>query len=380
MEIIRLNATHYDALLSLLNTVFSRKNNREMDFEKEIPKMWVRDDVHMGCHFGIFENGSLVAAMGVYPFTVTVGTETLRFATTGNIAVRPDCEGKGYMGALMDRAMTELDRLGIDVARLGGLRSRYNRYGFDSCGQNYSFTFTEKNRTRKFPHFKGGISFQRIAANDKETLAFASSLYNANALAVPRTPETAYVCMTMWQNVPFLATRNGTKIGYLCANAAKTAIAECNAIDTAALTDMICAWQELTGAPLSFYRQAHQIESIRVFSAVCETSNCYAPSHFLIRNWEKTVDAFMKLKEGYAPLPTGELTVKIIGYGTLCLYKNETSAGCRLCDEIPNVTLEALDAARYLFGPYPPFYTAEATPTAQAFLPLPLSWNTLDRV
>ena len=66
-----------------------------MDFLRDIPKMWVRDDAHMGKHIGIFEGDRLVAAMGIYPFDALVGGVPLRFATTGNIAVHPMLRGAG---------------------------------------------------------------------------------------------------------------------------------------------------------------------------------------------------------------------------------------------------------------------------------------------
>ena len=161
MKVQRLTAKDYDEMIELLNSVFTRKNGRIMDFEREMPKMCVRDDEHMGRHIGIFDNDSLVACMGIYPFDTRVGDKALRFATTGNIAVHPDHEGKGYMGMMMDEAMRELERLDVDVARLGGLRSRYNRYGFEACGQNYSFSFTDKNRLRRFAEYDTDITFSK---------------------------------------------------------------------------------------------------------------------------------------------------------------------------------------------------------------------------
>ena len=44
MKIERLTAQHYDALIGLLNTVFSKTNRRNMDFEREMPKLRIRDD------------------------------------------------------------------------------------------------------------------------------------------------------------------------------------------------------------------------------------------------------------------------------------------------------------------------------------------------
>ena len=54
MELRRLKAEDYDSLLDLLNKVFSIKNQRQVDFEKDLPKMWARTDEQMGKHFGVF--------------------------------------------------------------------------------------------------------------------------------------------------------------------------------------------------------------------------------------------------------------------------------------------------------------------------------------
>jgi len=380
MEIQRLKAEHYDELLNLLNFVFSRKNNREMDFEKEMPKMWGRDDEHIGKHLGIFEEGRLVACIGIYPFDVIVAGQTLRFATTGNIAVHPDFEGKGYMGAMVEKAMDELDRMNIDIARLGGLRSRYNRYGFEACGQNFTFTFTEKNRLRKFPAFKGGITFKQITHEDKEALAFTAELYNKNEIAVPRNAENAYICLTMWQNVPYLALRENKPVGYVCASANKAGIAEFDAVDLNALTDMVCAWQELAGGNISFGRQMHQVESVRVFSEVCEGCLAHSPSHFKIINWAKVTEAFFKLKAGYCKPMPGELKIGIEGYGAIRLFADDSGVCCELYDGKTDITLDPVSATRYIFGTLSPVYTAYAPPVAQSWFPLPLSWNGQDRV
>lgn len=380
MEIKRLGAEHYDDLINLLNVVFSRKNGRDMDFEKEIPKMCVRDDEHMGKHLGIYEGDRLAAAMGVYPFDTVVAGQELTFATTGNIAVHWDFEGRGYMGAMLDFAMKELERMNVDCARLGGLRSRYNRYGFETCGQNYSFNFTSKNRERKFVDFKDDITFAPIGADDVDWHTFAASIYNRKAIAVPRTPENVYLCMTTWKNRPFIAMRGGYAIGYLCVNPVGDTIAEMAAVDVASLADMVCAWQARVGEILHFTLPAYDIEAIRLFSAVCESSSIVTPSHFKVRNWEKVVDAFLKLKASYSPLVCGELIIEVVDYGTIRLFVDGENVGCERTERSPDVSLDGHSASRYIFGPYPPICTADAPAIAQAWFPLPLSWNGQDRV
>lgn len=380
MEIQRLKTEHYDELLSLLNFVFTRKNKREMDFEKEMPKMCVRDDEHMGHHIGIFDGERLVACMGIYPFEVIVAGEKLLFATTGNIAVHPDHEGRGYMGKMMDAAMAELDRLDVDAARLGGLRSRYNRYGFEACGSNYGFAFTEKNRLRYFPDFKGDVTFKRIGKDDANDLAFTVELYNKGKISLSRTESNAFSCLTMWQNIPYIAYRGDKPIAYICADPSGRSIAEMDAIDTKSLADTVCAWQSKVNSSINFYRQAHEIDSIRLFSAACESFSVYSPSHFKIRRWDRVIDAFMKLKASYSPLAKGELCIGIAGYGNLLIFSGADGVGCRLSDRAPDLTLDPLVASRYFFGPLPPVCAADTSALAEAWFPLPLSWNGQDRL
>ena len=380
MAVQRLGKDNYDEIIGLMNAVFSRKNGKPQDFERDMPKMCIRDEAHMRKHFGVFEDGKLVACLGVYPYETLVAGEKMLFATMGNVATHWDYEGKGYMSEMLDRGLLELTDLNVDVVRLGGLRSRYNRYGFESCGQKYGFAFTVKNRERKCPDFQNDITFAVIEKDDKAALAFVAELYNNNKIAVPRTADDAYLSMSAWQNIPYMAIRSGKPIGYLCANATGLSLAEIFAVDTQSFIDMICAWQIRCGETIHFSLQPHCIAEIQFFSAVCESSHISSPSHFFIRNWEKAVNAFMKLKNSYCELPMGELNVEIQGYGTIQLFVNETGAGCKKTNEKADVSFDHLTATRYIFGLYPPVCTGKTNALAQAWLPLPLSWNGQDRV
>ena len=66
MEIKRLKKENYDELISLLNLVFTKQNKCEMDFEKELPNMCIRDEEHMRKHVGLFVDNKLVSVVGVY--------------------------------------------------------------------------------------------------------------------------------------------------------------------------------------------------------------------------------------------------------------------------------------------------------------------------
>ena len=153
IKIVKLKAEHYTQLICLLNSVFERKNGVPTDFERDLPKMCVRDDFHMSNHLGIFDNDKLVAVLGVYLIPTVIADEEFLFATVGNIAVHPNYEGKGYMTILLDKAMQDLMKKKVDVSRLGGLRQRYNKFSYEYSGSIYNFTLTSYNNQKLFKNY-----------------------------------------------------------------------------------------------------------------------------------------------------------------------------------------------------------------------------------
>lgn len=378
MELRRLKAEDYDALLGLLNGVFTRHNGREQDFEKMLPKMCVPDDAHMGKHFGIFEEGQLVSCIGVYPLDGVVAGENIRFATMGNIATHIDHTGKGYMSKLIDVALQELKDLQVDAARLGGNRFRYNRYGFESCGQALYFTFQKGTLAARFPN-AGEITFVKIDPKDTQALAFCCGLYNENAIAVTRSVQDCYAVMTAWEHIPYLCLQGGEPVGYLCADESGMDVAEVFGVDLKRFTDILCRWQKEKETTVCFALQPHNKEYIRRFAAVSDVMKVQSPSHFKVYNWEKVIGAFLKLKASYLELTKDELVLQIEDYGAVRIFVDENGAGCEKTDRAPRLSLTGLEAARFLFGPLAPEDVVAQALDVNWF-PLPLSWNGQDRV
>ena len=380
MELRRLCKDDYDEWLALLNAVFSRKNNKDQRFEAELPKMCVRDDEHMGHHLGIFEDGKLVACLGVYPLETTVCGEKLLFSTTGNVATHWEYEGRGYMSRLMDAAMEELERIGADASRLGGKRRRYNRYGFESAGQNYVFSFPKDHMAPYYTESEKSIRFQRIGREDTEALAYMADLYNREPLAVRREGENIYNTLVAWLNVPFLALENDRPIGYICANEAGTWFAECFTERTEDMPRMLAAWQMQRQVSMTLLIPAYAVDVIRLLTPICDGIGVSVPCHFLIRHWDRVVNAFMKLKASYSPMAAGRLCMGIEGYGSILLECDGGQVSCRKTDEKPEFVLDRLSAVRYIFGPHHAACAGPAHPMADSWFPLPLSWNGQDRV
>lgn len=385
MEIVQLGASDYDEWLSFLNEVFGRTNGKPMDFEKELPKMCVRDEEHMCKHIGVREEGKLRAIVGIYPLPAHICGIPVLFSTVGNVATHWEWEGRGYMSRLLDCAMDKLGSMGADASRLSGYRQRYNRYGYENCGTVYHMTLTERNSQALCPLSEEKFAFSKIDQGDLQSLAFADSLYQKNGIAVVRNAATdyrdVYSSLTAWRHEPYLVTRlDGTAIGYLSVSAEQNNLAEVGAVDVDILCKILCQWQRRVNMDIQFQVAPWQTEALQKLGAVCEQMYIEAPNLFKICNWVKVTDALLKLKMSYTELPDGELIVEIEGHGNICLYVRGQEAGCVSTNRSAALKMNELTAARFLFGPMPVASVVKAHDWASAVLPLPLSWNLQDRV
>ena len=141
MEIKRLTVEHYDALLALLNDTFGNKAGKPVDFLSVQPKMWVRDDEHMRCHFGVFEDGRLCAVVGIYPLRTVIDGTPFLFATTGNVATHPEYRRRGLGRTIMETVIGYAREKGITFITLEVRESNaaaiglYETFGFYQVGR-----------------------------------------------------------------------------------------------------------------------------------------------------------------------------------------------------------------------------------------------------
>lgn len=389
MEMRKLKAGDYEELLEMLNSTFAHKYGREMDFINEQPKMWVKDDEHMGRHIGIFEDGRLASVVGMYPLPTRIMGEKCMFMTTGNVATRPEYEGRGYFTAIFGEIMREIEENGIDAARLGGARQRYGRYGFEPCGSSYRYEYTATNRIKCFGNGDYGITFRRVRAEDTAELEFIRDLVVKKRFYVERGRDLSdqYRALTTKHSLPYIATRGDTNVGYLCAYADGTFvgasengrnISEMGAIDEQVRVDMINAWQKRVDKNLSFTLAPHESEAVFTFTSIAESFSINTPSHFRVLNYSNIANALMKLKASYTEMPECEALIGIKDYGTLRLYSKGGECGAEIIDKSPSFTLDRSATSRLLFGPMLPSSFPGVPKELASLLPLPLSWNTLD--
>ncbi len=383
MEIVRLNKNDYDEWLSVLNTVFSKQNKMEMDFEKVLPKMCGWDDYHMNMHLAVKENGKICALLGVYPIPVKIGSTELLFSTVGNVATLPEHEGKGYMRALMTAAMEELERIGADGSRLSGARQRYNRYGYEISGISYNFRINE--HTTKHCADHTGIEFKALSPTDNDALHYIRSLRENLPMHTIRSEgedlTNEYNVLCSFWHTPYIALRDGKTVGYITVSYDAHTISDAAADDPETLAQIVFCWQKKVGGEITLVQPGTAFDAVNYFSGVSASMQLTSPSLFKIIHFDNVADALIKLKkECGAQLPNGESVIGIKDWGNLLICCDNANAYCKKTDRQASIVLDKLEATRFLFGPFAPNAVAACDGFLSALLPLPLSWCGVDRV
>lgn len=386
LELVRLRADDYIEAIDFMNLVFSQ-NGRPHNFEKMLPKMCLPDEAHMNMHFAMKRDGRIRGMLGVYPLPARIAGRDFLFSTVGNVCTHINERGNGLMQALMKEAMAELDRLGADASRLGGLRSRYNRYGYEKAGTLWHLRLTERNLKDEFGSKPPIMHFVPIAAEDRMELERAMRLHDRTPFHVIRgSVQDFYLTCKAWKSTPYAAyTEQGKYVGYLTADESGAAIVESAAEDPAEEQKMICAWLGWRGVPsISMSLMPLQNNLLQYFGRIAEDIGSGTANSYFIRNWVGITDAFMQLRASQTFLPEGRIVLEVKGYGGLDIRANGNIGSCTRTDDKPDITLDPLTATRFIFGPMPALTVADVPGDialqASAWFPLPLSWNTQDRV
>ncbi len=377
-EIVRLNKNDYDEAIWLLNHVFSVHRGYPHDFEKMLPKMCKPTDECMGKHFAIRKDGGLKALLGIYPLPTVVADEEIMFSTVGNVVTLKEETGKGYMGILLNEAMKELDRIGADASRLGGKRSRYNRYGYEQAGGVYNFLLNESDAFAKYD-ITTEIVFKDVKATDTDVLKKGMALYENTRFHVLRNDSKVfYDTLVAWENKTCAAyTTDGEFVGIMSVSQDDKSIVEIDAVSFDMYRNIVLSWlKNVCAKDLTVGVLPHEIDRVAFLSQICEEYTKIPASHFYIRNWEKIAGAFLKLKAEYSRVPDFRMVVGINGYGNICLESLNNNTRCVKTDEKADIELDNLSATRFLFDDF----CTERFGISCPALPLPLSWNTQDRV
>ena len=204
----KVSKNEYEELIELMNTAFNMQGDQK--FEKLLPKLYFKDNKDM-IHYGAYEDGKLVASIGLYKMTMVSKYSTLNVGCIGAVSTHPNYRLKGYFKELMKRTIKEAKKQKCDLLFLGGNRLRYGRFGFENAGRKFVFNISSRTKHRLKPK---EFEVIKLDKDDERSIDACLSLYNKSSQKMLRTKENFYNHIISWNCVPYVVKVDNEIIGY----------------------------------------------------------------------------------------------------------------------------------------------------------------------
>jgi len=377
-DIVRLEAGDYEELVDFINMVF------KIDFKVIMPRLYRPTDLSMSWQYAVKENGKIRAAVGSIPMTYHIGDTALKVAGIGNVAVHGYHRSKGYMVELMNAAVDAMVAEGVDFSFLTGQRQRYQHFGYEICGTEYSVNFDSHNVKHIMPaDFAPAYTFEDLGKQTSETIDAAFEIHKGLPLRVERLREEfAEALGTYAANPLIIFDKDRNVAGYLTLN--RTSVSEIALRDESALqTVLFSLIKERQLRELSLTVASHEIEKLARTIPICDGYSMNNAGNYRVFTFAKTVQAFLQFKVSYAPLLDGELIISSDLLGTYAISVSGGKAAVTETDKAPDISLTGMDIYPFLFGTASAnIFTAGSRhpELAISWFPLPLSFPAPDHV
>lgn len=366
------HAGEEEKIVDFGNYVFSQAA-RPHDFRALLPKVYKKGVSNARMHYVAHnEDGDIRAMVCVLPLHMEICGLPLKVGTVGTVSVHPYARGEGHMKHVMALMEADCRAQGMDALVLGGLRQRYNHFGFEHAGANPVFTMHRENlRYSLGDADETPFSFVRVTDNHEPLCEKCFALYERGFVhgARPRAQYLDYA--HSWYGELYAVLKNGKFDGALIENGEKTRnIGELLLIDEGDLKAVLKQWMlahPQTAAPrLKVWPFEH--ERIRTMEAVAEDMEIATCQMLCVLNFENTLRALLKLSTCCRTMDDGEIALQIGGEQLLLRVQNGAAA-CEKTDRAPQLTLSPMEAQRLLF--LPTRLVLSETPVFKNWLPLP---------
>lgn len=343
----------FDEIRKIADRVFGGEGNVDY-FENYHPKLYVARNTAKH-HLTLRENGEIKAFVGLFPAEMEVCGRRLKICGLGTMSVVPEARNKGYMSAVMKRAV-EISDSCADITFLGGRRQRYELVGITPAGVSASFLFNTDNARHMYGGKSFGFCFREVTEPDDTAVDAFVALYERRSARVIRDKELFYYHLRSCRMHAYSVERGGETVGYLTTNFDGNVIHEFELGDISLLGEMLCdllSFLERSSLSIECVYMFER-EKLRILGGVCEGMHIRACESFRINNYAKVTEAFLALKACYEELPNLRFSYEVkdkngARQGVL-IEINDGSFSVKEFDGEADLSLEPIEAARLLFG------------------------------
>lgn len=308
-----------EELLDFANMVFSMAYS-STDFAALLPKAYSPERCGIPIHHIIREENKIRALIDLYPIVIHLNNKNIslmKAAYVGTVAVHPNARGRGYMIELMKRAEEDARRQGCALMILDGERHRYQHYGFEHAGIQYSFCVETGNirhccarLSREADMVSSAYRFEELVGHSPH-LDSLYQLYQRRLVTV-RSQEDFWLCLQSYNASVYVVLQHNEPVGYINLSEDKEAILE---IELANIGDLCWVLHdfmiEFGMEQLRISVGVDERDKIRELEKVCDSCNASMSHQIKILDYEAVLAFLLNWKQGYDTLAIGDYVLGI---------------------------------------------------------------------
>ena len=150
-------------IIRAANAAFIPVRNPDYDFRRTIPKIYKTKIDYSSIHHVVEKGNNFLSICGNLIRDIEIDGSVYKFSIVGTVSTIPSCQGSGFMKVLMHSVDNECKKEGVVFSLLTGERQRYNFFGFEKAGFEYTYSF---NRYFLKHHLPGTISIKKFKNAD----------------------------------------------------------------------------------------------------------------------------------------------------------------------------------------------------------------------
>ena len=141
MEIVKAKREEYQKIQRSLEDAYGHFHDF---FPLSYPQTWKEENTQFENTYLIKEKGEILSLVRVFPLQLVQNGVEIKAAGIGAVSTSFSHRGKGYMSALMEKAIKDMKEQGYQISILWGDRHRYKNFGYEVGGNKIEIVINKR--------------------------------------------------------------------------------------------------------------------------------------------------------------------------------------------------------------------------------------------
>lgn len=390
----------YRNIIEFANRAFDPKNHTE-DYEKDtsaasyfpriLPKLY-QNIRTAPMHRIAVQDGKIVGCVGNFVLPTVVCGEQLNVVGIGTVSTHPDHRREGHMLRLMADSVAHAKEAGADFMVLGGMRQRYEHWGFEFAGPDPEFRMTDTCMRHRFgAEASFGYTFRKMEKTDTDFIAKEKELRTSALTYTVHGEDQEYAILCSMGSDPYVILKDGEFRGTFMKFTDHNEMTDLRLVDQ---TEVLHIFNDLLKDGQFFsdedgehaFRVNHialyDTAMIRLLAESCDGVIIGHCQQMKILNYRRTVGSYLKLAAAYRELADGEAKFSFENGEKIVLRVREGVPSAEDYTGEDTIPLGELEAVNLLFGEssYLTGFGKAISPEVKSWFPLPFFQYMSDEV